>query len=379
MGAVDFFLKIDGISGDSTDSKHKGEIEVESFSWGVSQAASVGGGGAGTGKAVFQDFHFTALTSVASPNLFLKCCTGEHLKQAVLIGRAASQRGQADEFMKITLTDVLVGSFNDTGGQGPQPHLDDSVALRYRSATSGATQPAKIIVTPASGGMLRFDQATGTIQVIPVEGGALEVGTHGGATSRAVFEYDVKILIGLLTAPNSTATLRLITTEIREAATPPGNTDLVDVAASRTTSATDENEDDKNAKQPKKAKKIRFDVIMYTPADLELTADDLTRKGKRIGTIVVDPDGDPATLITDLTKLLKKRELESFGIRLQLRGARVKDFGEDDGDENDEDFSPDRDASQSDSADEGDGDGNARKANADVFASFTVDLVLDTQ
>ena len=46
MAAVDYFLKIDGLDGESRDSKHKGEIEISSFSWGMSQQGS---GAAGSG------------------------------------------------------------------------------------------------------------------------------------------------------------------------------------------------------------------------------------------------------------------------------------------------------------------------------------------
>ena len=34
MAQVDYFLKIEGVESESTDAKHKGEIELESFSWG---------------------------------------------------------------------------------------------------------------------------------------------------------------------------------------------------------------------------------------------------------------------------------------------------------------------------------------------------------
>jgi len=70
------FLKIEGIDGESQDKDHKGEIEIDSFSWGVTNTSTGGGGGGSTGKAVSQDFHFTAPLSKASPNLMLACCTG---------------------------------------------------------------------------------------------------------------------------------------------------------------------------------------------------------------------------------------------------------------------------------------------------------------
>ena len=91
-----WFLKIDGIDGDSTSVQHKGEIDVQSWSWGVTQTGSSGGGGGGggAGRAVFQDFHFVSRISKASPALFLACATGQHHKDATLTGeRAGSAKG----------------------------------------------------------------------------------------------------------------------------------------------------------------------------------------------------------------------------------------------------------------------------------------------
>ena len=127
MAAVDYFLKIDGIEGDSTDDKHRNEIEVESFSWGLSQSGSFGaGGGASTGKVQFQDFHFTAKTSKASPKLFLKCATGEHIKEATITCRRAGESQQ--DFMFIKMNDVLISSYQ-TSGNGDVP--DDASSLAF--------------------------------------------------------------------------------------------------------------------------------------------------------------------------------------------------------------------------------------------------------
>ena len=130
MAAVDYFLKIEGIDGESLDSKHKGEIDVTSFSWGVSQTGSAGGGGgAGAGRAQFTGFHFTSSTSKASPKLMLACATGEHIKKAELFCRKAGGDGRAGaEFIKLTFEDVLVSSYNQSGS-GDVPA--DSVSLNF--------------------------------------------------------------------------------------------------------------------------------------------------------------------------------------------------------------------------------------------------------
>ena len=95
--AFDIFLKIDGIKGESSDAQHREEIEPASFSWGVSQQGSTSvGGGAGAGKASFQDLHVVMNVSRASPQLFLACAEGRHIKTAVLTCRKAGGRDQRD-------------------------------------------------------------------------------------------------------------------------------------------------------------------------------------------------------------------------------------------------------------------------------------------
>ena len=117
--AVDYFLKIDGIDGESSDDRHKGEIQIESFSWGLTQTggSSPGGGGGGSGKAQFRDISFIALISKASPKLFLACATGTHSKSAVLTVRKSGT--EQVEFYTVTLEDVLISSYQQGSSQAP--------------------------------------------------------------------------------------------------------------------------------------------------------------------------------------------------------------------------------------------------------------------
>ncbi|HTE22405.1 MAG TPA: type VI secretion system tube protein Hcp [Candidatus Limnocylindria bacterium] len=124
----DYFLKLDGIEGESTDDKHKGEIEIHSFSWGVSQQGTGGqGGGGGTGKANAQDFHFTSNTSKASPKLFTTSASGKHIKEAILTVRKAGKGQQ--EYYKITMEDVLISSYQNGGSNGTAP--TDQVSVNF--------------------------------------------------------------------------------------------------------------------------------------------------------------------------------------------------------------------------------------------------------
>ena len=115
--AVDMFLKLDGIKGESTDSKHKDEIEVMSYSWGLTQTGTMAfGGGGGAGKVQFQDFHFTQKVGTASPLLFKSCSTGAHIKEATITVRKAGESPQ--EFLQIKLNDILISSYQSGGSSG---------------------------------------------------------------------------------------------------------------------------------------------------------------------------------------------------------------------------------------------------------------------
>jgi type VI secretion system secreted protein Hcp len=125
MAAVDYYLKIDGIDGESTDDKHKNEIDVESWSWGETQPGSSGrGGGGGAGKVQMQDFHFTMKVCKATPKLMLACATGEHIKKAVLTCRKAG--GDQQEYMIVTMSDLLVSSYQTGGSAGDVLPVDQT-------------------------------------------------------------------------------------------------------------------------------------------------------------------------------------------------------------------------------------------------------------
>lgn len=129
MAQVDYFLKIDGIEGESTDAKHKNEIDVVSWSWGESQpGASAYGGGGGAGKVDMQDFSFAMRASKASPKLILACADGTHVAEATLVCRKAG--GAQEEYMTITLSDLLVSAYQ-TGGSGGDVIPIDQVTLNF--------------------------------------------------------------------------------------------------------------------------------------------------------------------------------------------------------------------------------------------------------
>jgi type VI secretion system secreted protein Hcp len=128
--ASDYLLEVDGIKGESSDSKHKDTIEIQSFSWGNSNSGSHGsGGGGGAGKVNFQDFHFTTSVNKASPKLMQFCATGEHIKKAVLFVRKQGKDQQ--EAYTVTLEDLLVSSYQSGGSEGSGALPVDQFSLNF--------------------------------------------------------------------------------------------------------------------------------------------------------------------------------------------------------------------------------------------------------
>jgi type VI secretion system secreted protein Hcp len=126
---VDIFAKLDGIKGEAGDDKHKDEIEVLSYSWGVTNPGSMGyGGGGGEGKASFHEISFMHNIDKASPLLMQACVLGTHLKEATITHRKAGAKGGAHEYMIVKLTDCIVTGVTHGGSTGAHP---ENVSLSF--------------------------------------------------------------------------------------------------------------------------------------------------------------------------------------------------------------------------------------------------------
>ena len=127
--ATDIFAKIGTIQGESTDVKHKNEIDVLAWSWGVTQSGSMSyGGGVGSGKASFNDLSFTHHIDKASPLLMKACATGTHIPDATITVRKAGKGQQ--EYLIIKITDVLITSVAMSMSEGLPSGAED-VALQF--------------------------------------------------------------------------------------------------------------------------------------------------------------------------------------------------------------------------------------------------------
>ena len=131
---VDIFLKMEPIKGESKDSKHKDEIEIDSFNFGASQGGTFGsGGGGGKGKVSVQDLHLTHRMDAASSSLFQGTAQGIHYSKAILTVRKAGGK-DALEYLKITLEEVLVSSVQCSSHSGDE-RLMESFSLNFRKIT----------------------------------------------------------------------------------------------------------------------------------------------------------------------------------------------------------------------------------------------------
>jgi type VI secretion system secreted protein Hcp len=127
--AVDMFLELEGVKGESVDKVHKGKIDILAWSWGLSNTGTMHhGSGGGAGKAAFQDISITKYIDVASPDLMLYCANGKHFTKGKLIVRKAGETPL--EYLVIELEKVMVSAYS-TGGSGGEERLTENVTLNF--------------------------------------------------------------------------------------------------------------------------------------------------------------------------------------------------------------------------------------------------------
>lgn len=142
--AVDIFLKLEGIKGESQDDKYKEEIDVLAWSWGAAQSGTTHvGSGAGAGKVSVQDLSITKYIDKSSPTLFQHCCTGKHISKGKLIVRKAGDKPL--EYLTVDLEDVIVTHVS-LGGSGGEDRLTENITLNF------ATFHVKYAMQNADGG-----------------------------------------------------------------------------------------------------------------------------------------------------------------------------------------------------------------------------------
>ena len=131
--AVDMFLEIDKLDGESQDKTHKNHIQIVGWSWAVAQTGtSSSGGGASAGKTEHNDLEVRKVVDRASAVLFEWCSSGQHIAFVNLTVRKAG--GEALEYLIIRLEDVLITSF-DIGGEPKDDQVQETIRLNYARAS----------------------------------------------------------------------------------------------------------------------------------------------------------------------------------------------------------------------------------------------------
>jgi len=114
--AIDMYLKMGDLKGESQVKGFEDQIQVLAWSWGMSQSGTTHTGtGGGAGKVNVQDLSFTHYLDSSSPNLMKACATGQHFDDATLTMRKAG--GTPLDYLVIKLTEIIVTSVS-TGGSG---------------------------------------------------------------------------------------------------------------------------------------------------------------------------------------------------------------------------------------------------------------------
>jgi type VI secretion system secreted protein Hcp len=128
LAALDMYLELDGIQGESAASKYAGAIDVLAWSNGLSNSGSTQGGAGGAGKANFQDMSITKFLDSASPYLLLYTSTGQHIDSATLTVRRSSETNPL--YFKVELKNIIVTSVS-SGGSGGEDRLTENITLNY--------------------------------------------------------------------------------------------------------------------------------------------------------------------------------------------------------------------------------------------------------
>jgi len=135
--AVDMFLKLNGVTGESKDKVHTKEIDVLSWSWGLMNSGSAHvGGGAGSGKVSVQDVTLSKFVDSSSPKLMLACCNGTHYPSAVLTVRKAG--GKPVEYIKVKMEEILIAGVS-TGGSYSEDRLTENIILNFAKVSMDYT------------------------------------------------------------------------------------------------------------------------------------------------------------------------------------------------------------------------------------------------
>ena len=123
------FLRLDGIQGESTDDKHRGEIEVESFSWGATHTATTR-----AGVTTFSELRFVSRTNKASPLLMQHMASGKHIANGDFSMARTLAVGGTANFYQLDFSDVTVNTYHVS--TAPDGTLQEEFTLVFTAAAN---------------------------------------------------------------------------------------------------------------------------------------------------------------------------------------------------------------------------------------------------
>ncbi len=157
--AIAYFLKLDGIQGECTQSKHKDEIDILNWSWGATNPVTPVGAGMSAGKVAMVDLHITKRVDKSSPKLLGLIVSGKHIGNAVLTCAKSTGDKTAGDFLTLKLEEAFVSSFQTGGGSGQEVETE-SITLAYGKITYDYKQQDKA-GTLTSAGTVGYDLMKG--------------------------------------------------------------------------------------------------------------------------------------------------------------------------------------------------------------------------
>ncbi|WP_426174464.1 Hcp family type VI secretion system effector [Massilia sp. TWR1-2-2] len=131
--AIDAYLQIEGIKGESADSAHPGWIEATGINWGVHQpksATASTGGGHTAERAELSEISFSKLADISSPLLLQTCACGKTIPKAKIELFRADGTGARVKYFEIELENVLIGMVKPHLG-GADSYLIENVNLKF--------------------------------------------------------------------------------------------------------------------------------------------------------------------------------------------------------------------------------------------------------
>ena len=166
MADADYYLKIEGIDGETVSEGFEKNMQIESFSFGATNSGSaIQGTGMGVGKASMQDFHFVVQNGKASLPLFLAVCKGNHIAQATLTCRKTGGDGVPYPYLKVTFDNLVLSSFQTGGSNGSNILPMEQVSFNFAKITMEYSAQAT-----SGGGVERTNSVSYDVKTVKGEG-----------------------------------------------------------------------------------------------------------------------------------------------------------------------------------------------------------------